>query len=68
MKKDNKIRERDELMDEEQIINEKKIIFPIFCGAEMFSNLNTKEAIKQYIFDYINSEFQIVKNVQEFIK
>ena len=30
VKKDNKIRERDELMDEEQIINEKKSYF-LFC-------------------------------------
>jgi hypothetical protein len=33
-------------MDEEQIINEKKIIFPTFCGGEIFRTLNTKEAIK----------------------
>ena len=48
-------------MDGEQIINEKKIIFPIFCGGYINRTLNTKEAIKQYIFDYINIEFPDIK-------
>ena len=34
----------------------------------MFSNLNTKEAIKQYIFDYINSEFPYIKTYARIYK
>ena len=48
-------------MDGEQIINEKKIIFPTFCGGEIFRTLNTKEAIKEYIFDYIMTNFPNIK-------
>ena len=47
---------------------EKKIIFPIFCGGEIFRTLNTKEAIKQYIFDYINSEFPHIKTYTRIYK
>jgi hypothetical protein len=38
-----------ELMDGEQIINGRKIIFPTFCGGEIDRSLNTKEDIKEYI-------------------
>ena len=48
-------------MDGEQIINGRKLIFPTFCGCETGRSLNTKEAIKEYIFDYINSEFPYIK-------
>ena len=46
VKKDNKIRERDELIDGKQIINGREIIFPTFCGGEIDRSLNTKEDIK----------------------
>ena len=39
----------------------KKIIFPCYSGGEINMNSNTKEAIKQHIFDYINSEFPYIK-------
>ncbi len=42
-------------------MNGKIIIFPIFCGGYINRTLNTKEAIKQYIFDYINIEFPYKK-------
>ena len=44
VKKD-KIREEKELMDGEQIINGRKIIFPTFCGGEIGRSLNTKETL-----------------------
>ena len=61
VKKDNKTREKKELMDGEQIINGRKIIFPTFCGGEIDRSLNTKEDIKEYIFDYIISNFPNIK-------
>ncbi len=47
-------------MDEEQIINGRKIIFPTFCGSYIERPLNAKEAIKEYIFDYMNVQFQYI--------
>ena len=56
-----KRREIKELMDEEQIINGKTIEFRNFCGGEICRSVNTKEAIKEYIFDYFNIEFPDIK-------
>ena len=64
VKKDNKKREREEreeIENVEQIINGKKIIFRNFCYCDITKPLNTKEAIKKYIFDYINLEFPDIK-------
>ena len=61
--KDNLKREREEIENVEQIINGKKIIFRNFCGNHISDTyrLNTKEAIKKYIFDYVNEEFPDIK-------
>ena len=48
-------------MDKEQIINGKTIEFRNFCGGEICRSLNTKEDIKEYIFDYFNIEFPDIK-------
>ena len=64
VKKDNKERERKEikeLMDKEQIINGKTIEFRNFRSCEICISVNTKEAIKEYIFDYFNMEFPDIK-------
>ena len=68
VKKDNKIRGKKELMDGEQIINGRKIIFPTFCGGEIDRSLNTKEDIKEYIFDYIISNFPYIKKCATMFK
>ena len=61
VKKDNKIRKRDELMDRKQIINGKTIQFRNFHSSEICRSVNTKEAMKEYIFDYFNMEFPDIK-------
>jgi hypothetical protein len=68
VKKDNKTRGKKELMDGEQIINGRKIIFPTFCGGEIDRSLNTKEDIKEYIFDYIISNFPYIKKCATMFK
>ena len=60
VKKDNEERE-EEVMDKEQIINGKTIEFRNFRSCEICISLNTKEAIKEYIFDYFNMEFPDIK-------
>ena len=40
-------REREEIVNSEQIINGKKIIFPTFCGSYLEIPLNTKEILGQ---------------------
>jgi ribosome maturation factor RimP len=50
-----------ELMDEEQIINGKTIEFGTFINTDIVVPLNTKEDIKEYIFHYINLDFQDIK-------
>ena len=52
-------------MDEEQIINGKTIEFGTFISTDIVVPLNTKEDIKEYIFHYINGEFQDIKNMQK---
>ena len=54
-------REREEIVNSEQIINEKMIMFRNFCGDYITKPLNTKEDIKNYIFDYIDREFPDIK-------
>ena len=61
VKKDNEEREHKELIDKEQIINGKKIEFRNFCGFDIRIPLNTKESIKKYIFDYMNTEYPDIK-------
>ena len=61
VKKDNKKREIKEIMDKEQIINEKAIEFRNFNSGEICRSVNAKEAIKEYIFDYFNIEFPDIK-------
>ena len=61
VKKDNKRRELTELMDKEQIINGKTIQFRNFNSSEICRSVNTKEAMKEYIFDYFNMEFPDIK-------
>ena len=70
IKKDNKkeLMMKKELMDGEQIINGRKIIFPTFCGGEIDRSLNTKEDIKEYIFDYIISNFPYIKKCATMFK
>ena len=63
VKKDNKIREREELMDEKQIINGKTIEFGTFINTDIVVPLNTKEDIKDFIFFYINLYFQQIKKI-----
>jgi len=58
---DDKIREREELMDEKQIINGKTIEFGTFINTDIVVPLNTKEDIKDYIFRYINRDFQDIE-------
>ena len=60
-RKDNKKREREEILNSEQIINGKIIMFRNFCGDYITKPLNTKEDIKEYIFDYIDREFPDIK-------
>ena len=48
-------------MDEEQIINGKTIEFGTFINTDIVVPLNTKEYIKDYIFCYINRDFQDIK-------
>ena len=67
-RKDNIKREREEIVNSEQIINGKKIIFPTFCGSYLEIPLNTKEAIKEYIFDYIISNFPYIKKCATMFK
>jgi hypothetical protein len=61
--RDNLKREREEIENVEQIINGKKIIFRNFCGNYISDThrLNTKEDIKQYLFNYVNEEFPDIK-------
>ena len=54
-------REREEIVNSEQIINGKIIMFRNFCGEYITNPLNTKEDIKNYIFDYIDREFPDIK-------
>ena len=62
VKKDNKEREIDKLKDTEQIINGKSIYFPKFYDYNISRYiLNTKEEIKEYIFNYINYDFSGIK-------
>ena len=61
VKKDNNKREREDIENSEQIINGKIIIFRNFCGNFITRPLNTKEDIKDYIFDYIDREFPDIK-------
>ena len=61
VKKDNNKREREDIENSEQIINGKIIIFRNFCGNFITRPLNTKEDIKEYIFDYIDREFPDIK-------
>ena len=56
VKKDNEERE-EEIVNSEQIINGKIIMFRNFWGEYITKPLNTKEDIKNYIFDYIDREF-----------
>jgi len=60
VKKDNEERE-EEIVNSEQIINGKIIMFRNFCGDYITKPLNTKEDIKNYIFDYIDREFPDIK-------
>ena len=60
-RKDNIKRERQEIVNSEQIINGKIIMFRNFCGDYITKPLNTKEDIKNYIFDYIDREFPDIK-------
>jgi hypothetical protein len=60
-RKDNIKREREKIVNSEQIINEKIIMFRNFCGDNITKSLNTKEDIKNYIFDYIDREFPDIK-------
>ena len=62
VKKDNLKREREEVINVEQIINGKTIIFRNFCGDYINYPVNTKEAIKKYLFNYVNEEFTDIKN------
>jgi hypothetical protein len=58
----------EELIDKRQIINGKEIIFPNFCGSYIEIPLNTKEAIKEYIFDYIITHFPYIKKCSTLFK
>jgi hypothetical protein len=60
VKKDNEERE-EEIVNSEQIINGKIIMFRNFWGEYITKPLNTKEDIKNYIFDYIDREFPDIK-------
>ena len=60
VKKDNEERE-EEIVNSEQTINGKIIMFRNFCGEYITKPLNTKEDIKNYIFDYIDREFSDIK-------
>ena len=68
VKKDNKRREIQELKDGEQIINGRNIIFPTFCSGEILKTINTKETLKEYIFNYINREFPFIKKYANIYK
>ena len=48
-------------MDKEQIINGKTIEFRNFHSSKICRSVNTKEAMKEYIFDYFNMEFPDIK-------
>jgi hypothetical protein len=52
-----------ELTDEEQIINGKTIEFGTFIKTDIVVPLNTKEDIKDYIFGYINRDFQEIEKI-----
>ena len=60
-RKDNIKREREKIVNSEQIINGKIIMFRNFCGDYITKPLNTKEDVKNYIFDYIDREFPDIK-------
>jgi hypothetical protein len=60
VKKDNEERE-EEIVNSEQIINGKIIMFRNFWGEYITKPLNTKEDIKNYIFDYMDREFPDIK-------
>ena len=60
-RKDNIKREREKIVNSEQIINGKIIMFRNFCGDYITKPLNTKEDIKNYIFDYMDREFPDIK-------
>ena len=60
VKKDNEERE-EEIVNSEQTINGKIIMFRNFCCSNITKPLNTKEDIKNYIFDYIDREFPDIK-------
>ena len=61
VKKDNEEREEEEIVNSEQTINGKIIMFRNFCGSYITKPLNTKENIKEYIYDYIDREFPDIK-------
>ena len=61
VKKDNEEREGEEIVNSEQTINGKIIMFRNFCGSYITKPLNTKENIKEYIYDYIDREFPDIK-------
>ena len=60
-RKDNIKREREKIVNSEQIINGKIIMFRNFCCSYITKPLNTKENIKEYIYDYIDREFPDIK-------
>ena len=60
VKKDNEERE-EEIVNSEQTINGKIIMFRNFCCSNITKPLNTKENIKEYIYDYIDREFPDIK-------
>ena len=60
VKKDNEERE-EEIVNSEQTINGKIIMFRNFCCSYITKPLNTKENIKEYIYDYIDREFPDIK-------
>ena len=61
VKKDNEEREEEEIVNSEQTINGKIIMFRNFCCSYITKPLNTKENIKEYIYDYIDREFPDIK-------
>jgi len=60
VKKDNEERE-EEIVNSEQTINGKIIMFRNFCCSYITKPLNTKENIKEYIYDYIDRDFPDIK-------
>ena len=61
VKKDNEEREEEEIVNSEQTINGKIIMFRNFFCSYITKPLNTKENIKEYIYDYIDREFPDIK-------